>query len=445
MPPGYERSGPDAAAAKEPLPSLPLWRARIEPVWARIRSTRAGYPLLDQAIVSLGTFLLGITLARRLAPAEYGSVSILFGVLFLLQIVNTTLVFYPMTVRCSVATPERSRALIRASLLILLPLCLPLCAIIAVVTMMNGRPELALPSIVYFLCWQVQEHCRRALFAEMRFREAILGDAISYVGQTAIIVLLFWRLGSLSLPAMFYVMALTSLVAGLLQARQSRLTLARCDDLAGMWRDFWQIGQYSLVSNVLAVTRFQLLSWTLAIAYGVTATASYQAALNILNVANPIVFALLNMIPQFAAKAHQSGRSKAWEAALSYAALGAPVIFVLYGSGFVDPKLVLWAFYGSSSPYLELDGPVRLLVLAFMAGYATEVICAFLHGIDSPKFAMKINGVGILTSAAVGLPLIFAYDVMGAALATLISAIARLIAGHVILRRMIDETRTDAS
>ncbi|MCJ2041894.1 polysaccharide biosynthesis C-terminal domain-containing protein [Methylobacterium sp. J-059] len=443
MPPA---SDPSASAVGDP-PALhtglsrQTWRSRIETTWIKARSTGAGYPLIDQAIVSLGTFVLNIMLARHLPPSEYGHVSILFGVLFLLQVVNTTLVFYPMTVRCSVALPDKSRALIHTSLLILVPLSIPLCIGLAVVNLANGRADLALAAIAYFLCWQFQEYCRRALFAELRFRDAILGDAISYLGQTSVVVSLFWFVESLSMSAIFWVMALTSAVAACVQARQARLTLPNAAGLAGTWQDFWQIGRYALTSNVLGITRFQILSWTLALASGAGSTASYQAALNVLNVANPVLFALLNLIPQLAARAHLSGRSSAWNAARNCALLGAPVIFALYCSALIEPRLILSAFYGAGSPYLDLTGPVRVLVLAFMAGYATEAVCSFLHGIDAPRTAVVINGIGVAISIVVGLPLIILYGVMGAAAATLISAIARLVASHMILKRMLLEDR----
>ena len=434
MPPAIERSASDVAA-----PEASGWRATLTPIWNKVRAARALYPLIDQAFVSLGTFVLNITLARHLQPSEYGHVSILFGFMFLLQIVNMTLVFYPMTVRSSVMPPDEGRVLLRASLLLMLPLSLLLCGIVALVNYANGRPDLIMAAVAYFLCWQFQEYCRRSLFAELRFRDVILGDAVSYLGQTLVVVSLIWLVGTLSMSAIFWVMAATSALGACIQARQSRLGVPEVEGLAGIWKDFWQIGRFSLTSNVLGITRYQILGWALAVAYGASSTASYQATLNILNVANPVLIALLNLIPQLAARARASGTSRAWEAARNCAALGAPIIFAVYCIALVEPRLILSAFYGAESPYNDLAGPVRVLVLAFMAGYATEAICSFLHGIDAPRAAVEINGIGVATAVAVGLPLIMIYGVMGAAAATLISAIARLVAGHVILKRILGE------
>ncbi len=412
MPPAIERSASDVAARNQHLPGKSGLTSNLTRLWVKVRATQAIYPLIDQLFISLGNFGLNITLARHLQPAEYGFFSILFGAFFVLQVVNMTLVFYPMTVKCSIAPSDESRTLIHTSLLILLPLNIPLCSVVAIVNCLNGRPDMIMATMAYFLCWQLQEYSRRALFAELRFRDVILGDAISYLGQTLTVVTLFWLVGSLSMPTIFWVMALTSAFAACIQARQSRLRVPRVEALAGTWKDFWQIGRFSLTSNVLAIIRYQILCWALALVYGAGSTASYQATLNILNVANPVVIALLNLIPQLAARAHPSGKLSAWEAARNCAALGAPIIFALYGFALIEPRLILVAFYGADSPYSDLTGPVRILVLAFMAGYATEAICSFLHGIDAPRTAVLINGVGLATSIAVGLPLIMIDGVM---------------------------------
>ena len=63
---------------------------------------RTFWTLLDQGVVSLGTFLLSVLLARHLAPAEYGVFALLLGMLLLAQVINSSLIFYPMSIRSAV-------------------------------------------------------------------------------------------------------------------------------------------------------------------------------------------------------------------------------------------------------------------------------------------------------------------------------------------------------
>ncbi|MFD1303372.1 hypothetical protein [Methylobacterium marchantiae] len=402
----------------------------------RVRESQAVSPLVDQAIVSLGTFILGIMLARVLVPAEYGAFALLFGTLFVLQIVNATLVFYPMAVRCSVAEPARTEILVRASLVIVAALCGPLCAILALVNVATGRLDLILPSILYFLSWQAQEHCRRALFADMRHGGAIIGDAISYGGQTFLVAMMIWSQQAITIETILYTMALTSAAAAILQARQLGLRLGPVGNLREIAADYWRIGRCSLANNVLWVTRVQLLIWILAYLYGALATASFQAVLNTLNLANPVILGLCNIIPQLAARAVRSPHPHGWRAVWTCALLGAPVALILYGIALFAPSLLLQTFYGAGSPYLALELPVRILALAFIIGYPTEMICSFLHGIDAPQWALAINAAGMAMSASLALPLTLAYGVDGACSALLISAILRLALGGMVMMRL---------
>ena len=83
--------------------------------------------------------------------------------------------------------------------------------------------------------------------------------------------------------------------------------------------EFWAIGSWSLLNNVVSLLRIQILPWTLAAVGGTAAAASFQAALNVVNLTNPVILGLCNVIPQTAARAQQSGgNAEAWRAARVY-------------------------------------------------------------------------------------------------------------------------------
>jgi O-antigen/teichoic acid export membrane protein len=272
--------------------------------------TGATWTLADQAVVSLGTFAINIILARQLAPAEYGIYALIYGTLLTLQLLPGSLFYYPLSVRLSNAPPGQREALVGASILLTVIVCIPLCLILALVLILLERADLIVPVLTFFFLWQVQEAARRSLFSDFRHRDALPGDVVSYIGQ-AVAVFLISLSGPLSLANAIYVMAATSGIAALIQTRQVSITLPGVGDLVRMGSEFWKIGNWSLANNFVSIARIQIFPWTLAWLVGPAAVATFQAAFNVANLVNPVMIGLCNLIPQTAAKAHPQGKRQA--------------------------------------------------------------------------------------------------------------------------------------
>ena len=173
------------------------------------KQKRAAATLVDQAVVSLGSFAATILLARTLMPPEYGLFALLFGVFLTLQLVNASLVFYPLTVRLSNLAGVAHARLLSESLALTAAICVPLCLLIGAGLLCFNRPELVLPATSAFLFWQFQQGTRRVLFADFRHDTALFGDTIASFGHGVVICgLAFFNL--LSVKATFLSMAITS-------------------------------------------------------------------------------------------------------------------------------------------------------------------------------------------------------------------------------------------
>ena len=275
---------------------------------AKTHLTGATWTLADQGVVSLGTFLINVILARELAPAEYGIYALIYGALLTLQLFSASLFFYPLSVRLGIAVPEQRATLAGASVLLTAIACVPLSAILAAILVALGRADLAVPVLTFFVLWQIQEAVRRCLLADFRHRSALPGDAVSYVGQ-AVVIFLLTRQGPLPLAHAIYVMAITSGLAALIQTRQLTIALPGMRRLLRIGMDFWHVGSWSLANNFVSIARIQIFPWTLAWLAGPAAVASFQAAFNVANLVNPIMIGLCNLIPQTAARAHPQGKA----------------------------------------------------------------------------------------------------------------------------------------
>ncbi|GEP11607.1 lipopolysaccharide biosynthesis protein [Methylobacterium gnaphalii] len=411
-------------------------------------ATSAGrilWPVVDQGIASLGGFLLTIALARTLAPSEYGNFALFLGVQMLLFTAILSLVFYPMSVLSNVSGAERSAQLMRASLALLLFLCVPAMACLCLVGVLLGRIDLILPVVTYFLAWQVQETFRRCLFAELRFAAAVPGEIISYLGQ---ILVLFWlyRRDGLTLTSALYAMAATSGLAAILQAFQSGLiSRSRADlDLRNIADSFFALGRWSLAGNLAAALRLQAVFWFLAALSGDVVPGLLLACINIVNILNPLIIGLSNVIPQVTARAHLRGKIEALRAARPFALSGLLMAIAFLVVVAAIPERVLSVIYGSGSIYADLATPVRLLTVGAVISYIADMICSYFHGISAVRQAMIANIAGMTASIVTAAPLIIGFGLSGACIALCIANAVRMLVSAILLHRLVAEEVSSA-
>ena len=409
--------------------------SRTQPMLDRLPMHRAFWVLADQGLVSLGAFLVNVQLARQLAPEDYGTYALLLGGLLGLQLFNSSLLLYPMSIRLPVMQGASKRQLRSATVLLVVGACVPLSVALAAGLFVLGRGDLAPPAVAMFLCWQMQETMRRGLLAEFRYSTAIIGDATAYYGQVAAIATLS-ALGALTLAHAFEAMAVAYSAGAAIQAVQNRISFRRIASLRQTAMEFWSIGSWSLSNNIVSLLRIQIIPWTLAAVGGPAAAASFQAALNVVNLTNPAIIGLSNVIPQTAALSRQSGgNAEAWLASRFYMLIGVPPIVGYYAIVLLLPGLILRVFYGAGSPYLALTLDLQILALAWAAGYATDMTCAYLHGVNSARFALIINVLGAL-AVALAFPFIRTYGLAAGCAALLGANLVRLAASYLIQKRI---------
>jgi O-antigen/teichoic acid export membrane protein len=398
------------------------------------------WTLADQAVVSLGTFLINVLLARTLELTDFGIFALINGILLTLQIFTASLLYYPVSVRLGVASERQRPGLTGASFALTAIACAPLCAALAVVIVALGRAELLLPALLYLTLWQVLEAARRNLMALLRHRDAVLGDAISYLGQSAVVGGLAAH-GSLTLANAFYAMALTSALAAIIQIRLLTIAWPGVGPLYRTALNFWAIGSWSLANNLVSILRVQIFPWILTGLHGPAAVATFQAAFNVANLVNPVSIGLCNIIPQVAAKAHAQGKRQAWLAARPFVLLGVPPTFLYCGVALVFPELILRVMYGAGSPYLDATVPVRLMITAWLISYAADMTCSYLHGVEAAKTAFYVNALGAAAAVILAFPLTTAFGLIGSAVAFPIAGAVRLLASQILLTRIIDNDR----
>ncbi len=116
--------------------------------------------------------------------------------------------------------------------------------------------------------------------------------------------------------------------------------------------------------------------------------------------------------------------------------IGVPPTFGYYALVLVAPSLLLGIFYGAASPYVSLTLAVQVLVVAWAIGYAADMTCSYLHGVNSARLALVINSLGALSAVLLALPLTQRYGLTGGCLSLFAANLVRLAASHHIHRRI---------
>jgi O-antigen/teichoic acid export membrane protein len=386
---------------------------------------RASWTLVDQGVVSFGNFLLNVLLARKLSEADYGKFALFLGAIFMLRVIDYSFISYPLSVRLGVASDEERAGLLGNTILLTAALGLVLVVAMALGTTLLEGGNIVLPACLCYLCWQAQETSRRCLLADFRYRAAVPGDGIAFVGQALLIALVAW-LDGITLPVALYMMSATFALGALVHASKLQYAWPDLAEARLLAREYFSIGKWSLVSYQLVLVRTQLFPWFLAATAGTAATASLQAGLNIANMMNPIIFGIGNAIPQVAAHAHRTGGvTGASRVAYGYVLFGLAPILLICAAAVLMPELLLRTVYGPSSPYLAAALGLQLLAVAGVLDYIAEMISKTLLGVQAGALASAVNVVAVGVAAVLAFALIGTLGVLGACLALLIANLVR--------------------
>ncbi len=364
--------------------------------------------------MSAGNFLTTILLAHALMPAEYGVYALLLALMLFMTFLNSAAILYGLSLHGAAGTDAELRPLAGGSLVLTAGLGTVLGAATGVVAVFFHRASLAPWILLALLFWQLQETTRRALMARLRHRDAVWGDALSYLGQAACVACLFVG-HRLTLASAFEVMAATSAAAALVQAAQLKLTLPDFRGALQLVPRFWGVGRWVLLVGVAQAFIGQALLWFLAFG-GMAGVASFQSLLNLVRVTNPVMFGIGSvLLPTIAAQQGESGAGL--HALRRYGLLGALVLLPYFAVLFMFPSMTLQLLYGAGSAYAGLGVELRVLVLGSAFAYVEHILGMYYFGLSRSNVVLRCELVAAATAVVGGLVLVTQAGVLGAAVA----------------------------
>jgi O-antigen/teichoic acid export membrane protein len=381
--------------------------------------------LADQGVVSLGNFLTNILLARSLPVAHYGVFALFLDAILFLNSLQAALLIYPLTVRCASMDDQKLRRTAGASVILTLLLALPLGTALAIYGSVIGAGSVVIWAVLGQTLWQCQETLRRTMLARRNYRRALLGDSISYLGQVTIIALLVMHQQA-DVSRAFMAMAITSLIAALVQGVQLEVRPVGFDVLLRTGRNFWLAGRWVMVASLTNLVTTVCCSYTLARSHGDAAMGQYAAISNLLRIANPLFITLATLIvPAITLVApNDQGPSTlraAWRAGWHYGLRGAALLVPYWSILLIIPLHAIRLLYPHRGEFDSLSNDLRLFVGVSITTLLNAVLISIFNGLRRNRRALIAQAGGVVACAALTLPLTFHFGLRGLLIGTLIS------------------------
>ena len=293
----------------------------VPPRWVRLAGKLAGrnvFALGDQVLISGANFLTVVLPKRAMSSDEFGAFSLVYSVLLLANIVQSTLLTQPHNVLAATRTGDDYRRYTTstgwAQLLLAGAEAVAMLAVAAgAYARHSPLAPMLLAMVPAIVAWQLQEFARRVLYTEGRFAAAFWNDMVSYGGQVLAVAALYaaevtggddWLNGATAL----YALAATSALAAAYGLWQIRGSLCRAFDLSVVWEN-WVFGRWLLGGEMLQwVSSLQMYMWLTADLLGVAAAGDLRLAQTLFGPMRIFTFYLGNVLPiRFAKELGVSG------------------------------------------------------------------------------------------------------------------------------------------
>ena len=289
------RAGADAAGRRRRLTDRALLR------FERLGPTVPA--LLDQAVVSGGSFLMTALIGRFLGANDLGIyILVVSGLMLAAAVQDATISTSFMTRRPDLDEPAQ-RAYAGGCFLLAAGFSALLGILAAGTRYATGGGEGPLAAAIAFLvpAFLLREYLRRYEFVYLRMGSALLIDGAAIGLQLLLLVAVLYA-GYRSVPLVLATMLTGNAVAvaiGLVRRRHMlSLTTQR---VAALLRDIAGLSGWVLLALLLFVAVLQSMPWLVAASLDIQAAGAFAAAAALANLGNPVLTGVINiMMPKAA-------------------------------------------------------------------------------------------------------------------------------------------------
>ncbi|HET6889531.1 MAG TPA: hypothetical protein VFH31_00395 [Pyrinomonadaceae bacterium] len=388
------------------------------------RYRRVNWAVADQSVVSGVNFLTGVLLARALGIEEFGVFALAWMAVVLLSAVQGALIISPMMSvgpqQTEYPAPIYYGAVVVQQLVAcILSFLLLLVAVKASALLFpNWKIEgFALPLAAAACAFQAQEFIRRYLFVQDKSALAFANDAVKYVGQLGLLLVLF-QTHSLNIERALWVIAGISALAvagGMFSLRQVKWEQAAS---LRVWKRNWQFSKWLVPSALMQFAAGNLFFIAAGSFVGVAAVGAMKAAANIMGMTHVLLLGLGNVVPRTAAWWYREGKLPALVAYLKKVALliGLTTGIVALIAA-IAPRFWFSLFFGPQ--FADYGYVLQWLALCYLV---TSMVLPVQVGLQTLEYTRPIFTARLITtilSAVTVIPVVGSFGLLGALAGTL--------------------------
>ena len=389
------------------------------------------WALADQVVVSGSNFLSNIFLARFLGIEEFGRYVLAWTIVLFIQGLQYSAISLTMLSIGPKHDGEAARSYFGSIFMHQAIFGVASAAL----TLVGGYvaaaifPELrlgtmVLPLAVAVLCSQTQDFLRRYFYSVARLKISFGIDLIRYIGQNIAILMLFIWLPANTVTAL-WVLAAAAAVGSLaalpyLPSLQYSFITILAAGLRG-----WHFSKWLVAGTLLFSVFTSLFSFAAGILLGTAAVGAMRAAFTLVNIANVVIEAGVNVISAGASRKFMTGGRRELIAYLKQVTIyGTLAITALLAVVLVAPKFWLHLFFGREfESYWDLVPWYAAMEVLIFLGL---VVGTWYRTLESTRFIFYANAFSVVLSLVVAYPLITNFGVTGAVAGLVIGQFAQV-------------------
>ena len=386
--------------------------------------------VLDQGILSLATFLIGVLVARSTSKDEYGIYVLGWSLLMIFQSAHRGLIMLPFTVYVSRQSRNAQNSYKGSVLIHTLVICATI--IIGLLGISHVMANKAMPDTVsvqmllpvlsvLLVPFLLRELLRGILLAQLRVFESLIPNIMASFIFIALVVGYF-VVNELTYSSPFMLLALTSALAVAIMGwnDRSQLTIR----LQQIWPDFqknWKIGKWMLVNLVAFAAAAHSYLWLLLFMLGSESVAAFGACAAVAGLLAPFLRGATSYILPRMSHSYdgKDARGLIRILRLSTMVLAIPYGIWLLAGGILGDRLITLIYSPEYQGYGLLF--ILLLIKTTVEGMMTPLTSA-LQALEKPHITTQSLVLGAAVALVAGYALINRYGLTGAGMAAMMSS-----------------------
>jgi O-antigen/teichoic acid export membrane protein len=402
---------------------------------------RAGsWGLLDQAIVSGSNFIVMVTAARQLGPADFGIFALLITVLAFMEATQRSLITTPHNVlgvnRVPAEYGKYTSSVAVAQVAMASAFALISIVVLLVFFFFNSHVGIMVFAMALAaFSWQVQEFTRRVLYTENRVPAAVAGDGFAYLGRIGMTFGLV-ATGLLTGPTLMLVYGLSWLLGALVGAWNIGGALERSFDF-DVIKEHWTFGRWLFASNTVSHLPGYVVAALLSSVLSVSAYGAYRAFEQLANSTNVPLSALSNILRPRMSREARNGPTAVLRIMVPIMVLGGTVLFAFAVLFIVFRDPLVRMVYGTE--YAGFTSAVVLVALRPFLTLQKSLLTKALQAFRNTRAVFLGTTIGAVVGIVFGGASILLFGLPAAGAVVIVSSVVTILIFAFAWRRILED------